>query len=64
MSEPQVLTDEDIKTTWTRAGAGGAPSLHADPDATDPDTKDSDGTDADSGTDADGTDSDADSTDS
>ncbi|MGI8940418.1 MAG: hypothetical protein ACR2H7_00780 [Actinomycetota bacterium] len=59
---PKVLTNEDIKTTWNRAGAGTA-AIQADPD-----TKDADGTDGDTtdtaGGDADGTDGDTtDSTD-
>lgn len=56
---PQVLSDEEIKTTWNRAGAG-AVATQADPD-----TKDADGTDGDTaGGDADGTDGDTtDSTD-
>jgi len=56
---PKVLTDEEIKTTWNRAGAGTA-AIQADPD-----TKDADGTDGDTaGGDADGTDGDTtDSTD-
>lgn len=63
MGGPQVLTDEEIQTTWTRQGAGSQPTAHADPDSADPDTKDADGTDSDSGTDADSTDSDSDSQD-
>ncbi len=67
---PQVLTDEEIKTTWNRAGAGTA-AIQADPD-----TKDADGTDGDTTDTADGdadgtegdttdsTDGDADGTDS
>ncbi len=64
MAESPVLTDEDIKTSWTRAG-GDKPDyeLKTDPDGTDGDATDADGTDADGtdtgGTDADGTDSDA-----
>ena len=64
MGEPQVLTDEEIKTTWAK-GATEAPTMQTDPDSADPDTKDADGTDGDStdttdgdtGGDADGTDS-------
>lgn len=64
MGEPQVLTDEEIQTRWTK-GATGTPTMQTDPDSADPDTKDADGTDGDStdttdgdtGGDADGTDS-------
>ena len=64
MGESQVLTDKDIKTTWTKGGTD-APTMQTDPDSADPDTKDADGTDGDStdttdgdtGGDADGTDS-------
>jgi hypothetical protein len=52
--DPQVLTDEEIRTTWNRAGAATA-TTHADPD-----TKDADGTDGDA---TDTVDSDADGTD-
>lgn len=52
--DPQVLTDEEIRTTWNRAGAGTA-TLQADPD-----TKDADGTDGDT---TDNVDGDADGTD-
>ena len=60
MAEPAVLTDEDIKTTWTR-GAVDA-SVEADPDSTDSDGTDGDSTDttdgdSGGGSDADGTDS-------
>ncbi len=65
MEPSQTLTDEDIKTTWTRGGSSSGSVMEADPDSTD---SDSDGTDADSGSDSDGTDgesgSDADGTDS
>ncbi len=60
MTEPQVLKDEDIETTWMR-GSAGSTAMVADPDTTDSDT---DGTDTGGGTDADGTDSDSDTTDS
>lgn len=64
MGEPQVLSDEEIKTTWTKGSSSG-PTMQTDPDSADPDTKDADGTDGDStdttdgdsGGDADGTDS-------
>ena len=61
MAAPTVLTDEDIKTTWTRGGTD-ATALEADPDSTDSDGTDgdtTDTTDGDSGggSDADGTDS-------
>jgi hypothetical protein len=64
MGESQTLTDEEIKTTWTKGGTSG-PTMQTDPDSADPDTKDADGTDGDStdttdgdtGGDADGTDS-------
>ncbi len=61
MGIQQVLKDEDIQTTWTKASASTGPDLSADPD-----TKDADGTDGtDSpGTDTDGTDKDSDGTDS
>ena len=63
MDEPQILNDEEIKTTWTQ-GATGTATMQAGPDSADPDTKDADGTDGDStdstdgdtGGDADGTD--------
>ena len=58
MGEPTTLTDEEIKTTWTKAGTSTGPEASADPD-----TKDSDGTDGDSGADSDGTDGDSDGTD-
>jgi hypothetical protein len=68
--DPQVLTDEEIRTTWNRAGAGTA-TMHADPDTkdADPDTKDADGTDGDvtdavDGDTTDKSDGDADGTDS
>lgn len=70
MAEMRVLRDEDIETTWTRAGGDGTPAMQADPDTTDPDTTDTtdtvdtDATDADTGTDADGTDTDTDTQDS
>ena len=61
MDGSQVLTDEEIETTWTRGGTS-APTMEVDPDSADPDTKDADGdstdtTDGDTGGDADGTDS-------
>lgn len=59
MAETPVLTDEDIATTWRRAGASPSdPRLETDPDGTDGDGSDGadgDASDAD-GTDADGTD--------
>jgi len=59
---PKVLTDEEIKTTWNRAGAGTA-AIQADPDTKDADGTDGDTTDTAAG-DADGTDGDTtDSTD-
>lgn len=66
MTGSQVLTDEDIKTTWAKGGSTG-PTLQADPDTKDADGTDGDSTDAtdgDTGGDADGTDSDSDSQDS
>jgi len=62
--DPQVLTDEEIRTTWNRAGAGTA-TMHADPDTdADPDTKDADGTDGDTTDTVDGdADTDGDTTD-
>jgi len=67
MTEPQVLKDEDIETTWMR-GSSGQAAMVADPDATDTDTdttdSDTDATDTGGGTDADGTDTDTDTTDS
>jgi len=47
VTDKRTLTDEDITTTWMKAGAGS--SLQADPDTTDPDGTDADGTDGDSG---------------
>jgi hypothetical protein len=66
MDDVQVLKDEEIKTTWTRAGDANGHALAADPDGTDPDGTDGDSSDATDGdtSDADGTDSDADGTDS
>jgi hypothetical protein len=63
MDDVQVLKDEEIKTTWTKAGANGQ-TVGADPDGTDPDGTDGDSTDTTDGdtSDADGTDSDADGT--
>ncbi len=43
MTEKRVLSDEDITTTWMRAG-GDTPGPTADPDSTDPDGTDADGT--------------------
>jgi hypothetical protein len=54
--DPQVLTNEEIKTTWNRAGVGTA-TMQADPD-----TKDADGTDGDTTDKVDG-DTDGDTTD-
>ena len=58
MTEPQNLTDEDIKTTLNQ---GQTATIEADPDSKDSDGTDGDSTDStdgDSGTgDADGTDS-------
>lgn len=48
MTEKRTLTDEDITTTWKRAGASQV-DLVADPDTTDPDGTDTDGTDGDAG---------------
>ncbi|HVM35847.1 MAG TPA: hypothetical protein VM784_10945 [Actinomycetota bacterium] len=45
MVEKRALNDEDITTTWMRAGGGSG--LQADPDSTDPDSTDADGTDGD-----------------
>ena len=61
MAEPTVLTDEDIKTTWTR-GATDTAVMEADPDSTDSDGTDGDSTDktdgdSTGGADSDGTDS-------
>jgi hypothetical protein len=55
MGDKRVLSDDDINTTWRRAG--GSAGLTADPDSTD-----SDGTDGD-GAGGDGTDGDSDGTD-
>ena len=54
--DPQVLTNEEIKTTWNRAGVGTA-TMQADPDTKDADGTDGDTTDKVDG-DADGTDGD------
>jgi len=54
MGEPTTLTEEEIKTTWTKAATTTGPEGSADPDS-----KDADGTDGDS----DGTDGDSDGTD-
>ncbi|HWC13474.1 MAG TPA: hypothetical protein VG929_02625 [Actinomycetota bacterium] len=48
MADKQGLNDEDIKTSWQRAG-GSTGGLTADPDSTDPDGTDADGTDGQSG---------------
>lgn len=58
MGEPTTLTEEDIKTTWTKGGVATGPENLADPDSTD-----TDGTDGDSGSDSDATDGDSDGTD-
>ena len=58
MGEPTTLTEEEIKTTWTKAATTTGPEGSADPDS-----KDADGTDGDSGADSDGTDGDSDGTD-
>jgi hypothetical protein len=46
VTDKRTLRDEDITTTWMRAGNV---SPAADPDTTDPDGTDADGTDGDSG---------------
>lgn len=48
MADKQTLNDDDIKTSWQRAGGSNAASA-ADPDTTDPDGTDADGTDGQSG---------------
>ena len=67
MPDSPVLTDDDITTSWMRAGGDASPTeLSADPDGTDGDG--TDGTDGDSSdsdaTDSDGTDTDGDTQDS
>ena len=54
--DPQVLTNEEIKTTWNRAGVETA-TMQADPDTKDADGTDGDTTDKEDG-DTDGTDGD------
>ncbi len=48
MPENPTLRDEDITTTWLKAGSNTS-SLQADPDNVDPDATDADGTDGDTG---------------
>jgi hypothetical protein len=45
-----VLSDEDITTTWRRGTEVGGATAHADPDGTDADGDDTDTTDSDSDT--------------
>ena len=62
---PQILSDEDIKTEWRRSAAPGSATALADPDTRDADGQDSDTSDSDTtdSTDTDSKDSDSDSTD-
>lgn len=48
MADKQVLSDDDIKTSWRRAHGTGA-AHNADPDSTDTDGADADGTDGQAG---------------
>ncbi|MEA2499509.1 MAG: hypothetical protein QOH26_1914 [Actinomycetota bacterium] len=43
-----ILSDEDITTTWRRGASASSPAVHTDPDTTDADGDDTDTTDSDS----------------